>query len=228
MRIAEYCYINRHKFTQYKKPRKEIEQLRLLSGMRNRIISCHNQLAVALKESNKYVKKNTLQTIQGFCKDSLNSLKKDKVATEIAMLELIKSDEKLNRLFTIITSVHCVGKITAIQLLTTTNEFKKFDSPKKFACYCGVAPFEHTSGISVKGKSRVSGLANIKMKTSLHLAAIVAVKAKGELQDYYKRKVAEGKPKMSVINAIRNKIIHTVFACIKEDRLYQKRQPAIA
>jgi len=222
LRIAQYCYVNRHNFTQYEKPRSEIEQLRLLTGLRNRIISSHNKLSVSIKESKNYLKKNNAQTITAFCKNSLTSLKQDKITIENTMLEVIKSDERLNKLYKILTSIQCVGKITAIQLLVVTNEFKKFDSPRKFACYCGVAPFEHTSGTSTKGKTRVSRLANIKMKTTLHLSAIVAVKCKGELHDYFKRKVAEGKSKMSVINAIRNKLIHRIFACIREERLYQK------
>jgi transposase len=40
------------------------------------------------------------------------------------------------------------------------------------ACYCGVAPFEHTSGTSFKGKSRVSSFANKKLKKLLHLVAM--------------------------------------------------------
>ncbi|MEI3119031.1 MAG: transposase [Parabacteroides johnsonii] len=31
------------------------------------------------------------------------------------------------------------------------DNFQRFDNPRKFACYCGVAPFEHTSGISIRG-----------------------------------------------------------------------------
>ncbi|HWJ26388.1 MAG TPA: hypothetical protein VNS32_07575, partial [Flavisolibacter sp.] len=61
--------------------------------------------------------------------------------------------------------------------------------------------------------------------TALHLCSIVAIRWPGDLKDYYQRKVAEGKPKMSVLNAVRNKIIHRVFACIREDRLYQKERP---
>jgi transposase len=226
LRIAQYCYTNREKFRQFEAPRAEVEQLKLMSALRNRIISSQMQLLVALKGHKNYLKTKTSKTIDNLCKNSLLSLKEDKKAIEMAMLELIQSDEHLNRLFKILTSVHCVGKIIAIELLIVTNEFKKFDSPKKFACYCGVAPFEHTSGTSLKGKSRVSRLANIKMKSRLHLCAVVAIRCKGELYGYYQRKVAEGKPKMSVLNAIRNKIICRIFACVKEDRLYLKKKPA--
>ncbi|MCL2312923.1 MAG: hypothetical protein FWC41_10650 [Firmicutes bacterium] len=44
----------------------------------------------------------------------------------------------------------------------------------------------------------------------------------GELREYYLRKVAEGKNKMSVLNAIRAKIVLRMFAVIKENRQYEK------
>ncbi|WP_410523789.1 transposase [Phocaeicola massiliensis] len=48
-----------------------------------------------------------------------------------------------------------IGIINAIVLLCTTDNFQRFDNPRKFACYCGGAPFEHTSGISIWGKRRL-------------------------------------------------------------------------
>ena len=36
------------------------------------------------------------------------------------------------------------------------------------------------------------------------------------------KKVAEGKNKMSVINAVRNKLVLRMFAVIREDRLYER------
>ncbi len=56
------------------------------------------------------------------------------------------------------------------------------------------------------------------MKKLLHMAALSIVSGKGEMADYYHRKVEQGKNKMLVLNAVRNKIIHRVFACIREDR----------
>lgn len=42
------------------------------------------------------------------------------------------------------------------------------------------------------------------------------------MQTYFERKVAEGKNKMSVINAVRNKLIHRIFAVIRDDRTYEE------
>ena len=112
--------------------------------------------------------------------------------------------------------------ITAVNLITTTNEFLSITEAKKYACYSGVAPFEHSSGSSVRGKTKVSHMANKKTKTLLHLAALSAIQVKGEIKEYYKRKVEQGKNKMSVLNAVRNKIIQRVFACVKKDRFFEK------
>ena len=110
----------------------------------------------------------------------------------------------------------------AIEVIITTNEFKNFETAKQFACYSGVVSLEYSSGTSVRGKTRVSRMAKISVKTVLHMAALSAVSMKGELQDYFIRKVSEGKNKMSVINAIRNKLILRIFACIKNNRPYEK------
>ena len=51
---------------------------------------------------------------------------------------------------------------------------------------------------------------------------MAAIRAKGELQDYYHRKVKEGKNKMLVLNAVRNKLIHRVYAVVARGEKYDK------
>jgi transposase len=49
---------------------------------------------------------------------------------------------------------------------------------------------------------------------------MAAIQWNDELKQYYERKVAEGKNKMSVINAVRNKLVHRIFAVLRDDREY--------
>lgn len=99
--------------------------------------------------------------------------------------------------------------------------FKDINCAKQFACYSGVAPYQYGSGTSIRGKTRVSHMANKTMKTLLHsMAALVATSCNAEIKIYYERKVAEGKNKMLVLNAVRNKLIHRIFACVKQNRLF--------
>ncbi|WP_461126902.1 hypothetical protein [Spirosoma aerophilum] len=51
---------------------------------------------------------------------------------------------------------------------------------------------------------------------------MAAIRGKGELQDYYQRKVKEGKKKMLVLNAIRNKLIHRIYAVVERGEKYDK------
>ena len=54
------------------------------------------------------------------------------------------------------------------------------------------------------------------------MCALGAIGRKGELHDFYERKVSQGKNKMSVINAVRNKLIHRIFAVVRDGVMYQK------
>ncbi|MDR0667887.1 MAG: transposase, partial [Prevotellaceae bacterium] len=85
------------------------------------------------------------------------------------------------------------------------------------------APFKYDSGSSVRSRCRVSQRADKSIKALLHMAAlIVSTRMKGELHDYYERKVAEGKNKMLVLNAVRAKLVYRMFAVIKNDAPYEK------
>ncbi|MBK6828252.1 MAG: transposase [Chitinophagaceae bacterium] len=50
-----------------------------------------------------------------------------------------------------------------------------------------MAPFKHESGTSIRGRSRVSHLANKEIKTVLNLAAFCAIRFNQELKIYYEK-----------------------------------------
>jgi len=56
----------------------------------------------------------------------------------------------------------------------------------------------------------------------LHMAAMNAITFNEEIKAYYQRKVAEGKNPMSVLNAVRFKLICRIFSVIKRNEEYQK------
>ena len=119
-----------------------------------------------------------------------------------------------------------IGKITALLLICFTNEFKSFNTARELACYCGVVPFEYTSGKSVRSKPKVHYMANKKLKKQLHMCALSSTMHNPEMKIYFNRKVEEGKNKMLILNNIRNKLIHRICACVKENRPYEVRQAA--
>lgn len=221
VRIAQYACKNQAELRLWQPKRQVIQQLKHLSALRNRVINARKQLSVALNETSGF-DKAAASDCKKLCKASLKSLGEDIKRIELRIDQVIASDEELKRLFSIVTSVQGIGKITATEIIITTNEFKDITDPGKFACYSGVAPFEYSSGSSLRGKPRVSHKANKTMKSLLHMAALVAINYNTDLKAYYQRKVEQKKNKMLVINAVRNKLIWRIFACVKNNRSYQK------
>ena len=221
-RIAQYAYKNRESVRLWKPTRGLITQLQRLTSLRDRLLASKNSLEVALAEEKLFSDKATYQLLSKHSRRSLEALHKDLQGVEKQLQQLIDSDEHLSELFNQLTSIPGIGPVTASELIITTNEFKDFDSAKKLACYAGVAPFEHSSGKSVRGKTRVSHQANKRLKTLLHLAAMRTVRLPNKFSQYYQRKVQEGKNKMAVLNAVRNKLLHTLFACVKHNQKYDE------
>lgn len=221
-RIALYAFTNRYNVRLWKPRREVVNLLSELLTLRTRLIKTKNALQVPLKEQKAFSDKSIYHLLKNKSMPVIKVLEKQIIQMDSLIKETIKQDETLHQLFQNISSVDGVGMITAVHIIVATNEFLCINDPKKFACYSGIAPFEHSSGTSIRGKNRVSQRANKRVKTILHLSAMGAIRKKGELQDYYKRKVEEGKNKMSVLNAVRNKIIHRVFACARENRRYEK------
>ncbi|SOD17639.1 IS110 family transposase [Pedobacter xixiisoli] len=221
-RIARYLLKSRDELLLRQVKRPIILELTRLTALRERLISVQTSLRTPLGEETSFIQKTASDVNKKLCEGTLSSLANDIIGIEDYIRKLWKSDERLNRLMAIITSLKGVGDVTALKIILTTNEFLDINDHKKFACYCGVAPFEYKSGTSVRLRTRVSKHSNRQMKSLMHTCAVSAKRFDPELASYFHRRtVVDGKPKMSVINAIRFKMLARIFTCVREDRLFQ-------
>lgn len=173
----------------------------------------------------KQNKKADLSDQLTMLEEKLNSCLKQIKEIEDKMKDAIASESSVKKNFDLLTSIVGVGLIVATVLLTTTSNFTKFSNNRQYACYCGIAPFEHSSGTSIRGKTKVSKEASIKIKTIINSAANSAQQHDKQLKSYTKRKLEEGKNKWTVKNAVRNKIIARCFAVIRRGTPYVNLQP---
>jgi transposase len=134
---------------------------------------------------------------------------------EKEMEGLIKADNKMKNNYKLSKSVKGVGKILAIQMLLHTHNYSRFGQWRQFSAYCGLVPYPYQSGTSINGRRKIHAISDVKMKSLLSMSAISAIQHDPELKIYYKKRVEEGKPKMVVLNIIRNKIVSRVFATVK-------------
>ena len=222
IRIADYAKRHQDKAKIQIVEDYTLESIRALSGERELFI----------KERAKY--KTNIKDLKGFMDEKLYNARSRRLKKQVDSLtklikeidkqihELLESSEKLSEQKSILTSVDGIGEQVAIHTIIATRAFTKFNSGRKFACHVGVAPFAFESGTSQRSRRKVSFRANIDLKKLFHMAALSAVKMKGEFRDYFERKVAEGKNKMTVINAVRAKLINRIFALIRDNRKNEK------
>ena len=226
-RIAEYAFRFRDQMRLWQPPRAVLQKLAALSALRQRFLLVRQQLQQPITEQEGFVDVALQKQLAKNCQASFNAINADLESVERQIDELIQKDDRLKALFDWITSVPGVGPATATEVIVATDEFKAISDPKKLACHAGVAPFEYKSGSSVRGKTRVNQHARLRLKSVFHLGAMSAIRMKGELRTYYQRKVGEGKNKMSVLNAVRNKLIHRVCSVVHRGQNYDKNYPLV-
>ena len=222
-RIAVYCSKNLEKMRLWKPMDTTIEKIKNLASLRDRLVETQKRLITPINEFEDVGNIEMAKLLRKTIKKSIDAIEKDLKSTEAKIMEVVNADENLKQLYKIITSVIGIGFVTAINLIIHTNGFTIMNDCRKLACYCGVAPFEYSSGTSIRGKTKVHYMANKKLKCNLHMASLSAVKLDIDLKIYYERKVAEGKNKMSVLNAVKNKLLARVVACVNKQEEYVKK-----
>lgn len=222
VRIATYSLDFQRKARLWKPTPKNIERLGLLISHRDRMVKYLMSLRNTLNEEIGFVDKDLHLEMAELSEAPLEALKQAIKEFDAQIEALLTSDVALARQAEIVKSLPGFGQVITSKLIQITQGFTRLNTPRQLACFAGVAPFEHSSGTSLKGRTRVSHLANKDLKKMLHLAALVTIRKGNVMHTYFQRKVAEGKNKMSVINAIRNKLIHILLACVKNDTIYSK------
>ncbi|PBQ34694.1 IS110 family transposase [Sphingobacteriaceae bacterium] len=225
-RIARYAMTNNDRAVLVKLSGTTLQKLKDLLSNRERLSKAYQSIRISIQEL-KLVDLSMGKELEKLNSTALKGLLTCKKKVEGRMEELINQDEELKRLYSLISSVKCVGKVLATELLIYTNAFTRMENVRQLACYCGVAPFEHSSGTSVRGRTGTSNFANMHLKSTLHMAAISALRYVPDIKQYYERKVTEGKHKMTVINSIRNKLIKRVMAVVKRGTPYQENYSKI-
>jgi transposase len=212
-RIARYGLEKRDILVAEKELNKTLERLKMLHSARSLLVKQRASLICAVKEVQELLKQSDLiiKSYLHLINDYSTQIKK----IEAEMTDLIKKDLSVNQNFKLLKTIKGVGNIVAIAMIVKTRNFTMFPNARKFACYCGTAPFEYYSGKSIRRKTRISHLADKKMKTLLDQSAKTAIQYDKELKTFYERRIDIGKSKKSTINIVRNKIIYRMFAVIK-------------
>lgn len=212
--IAKYSWQNKEDIKLSVAPSKKLIELQRLLALREQLVKQQTALKNQYEGMKSIVNDVTMDKCMQFIVETLVHLAIQIKKVEQEMDLLIKQDEQLQKNYKLCKSVKGIGQVLAIQMILHTQNFTSFDCWRKFSAYCGLVPYPYQSGTSIHGKNRIHPISDRKMKSLLSMASISAIRADKELKAYYQRRVEEGKPKKSVINMVRNKIVARVFATV--------------
>lgn len=220
-RIAQYGFEKQKTLRIEPAPNETLKKLKLLHSTRSKLVSQRAGLIVTVQEYQKVLQLKKSDLALSSQLRIIKTLDLEIIRLDDAIKAIIETDEMINNNYRLQQSIKGVGKVLALAMIIKTGNFTRFVNSRKFASFCGTAPFEHRSGTSIRGRTKVSHLADKSIKTLLDLSAKSAIQYDKELREYYLKRIATGKAKMSTINNVRNKILHRIFAVINRQTPYQ-------
>lgn len=118
----------------------------------------------------------------------------------------------------LLTSIPGIGNLTAGRLLAELRDIRAFESARHLAAFVGVTPRQHTSGSSVRRKSRISKQGNARLRAALYLPAVAAKRYNPLVRALAERLRARGHCEMSIIVAAMHKLLHLAYGVLKSGR----------
>lgn len=128
----------------------------------------------------------------------------------------------------LLTTIDGIGPQTAARLITEVGDFSRFANAGKLAAYVGAIPGLKHSGKHRPSRAPMTTLGNARLRASLWMPLLTAVRRNAWLRAFYQRLIAAGKlPKVALIASMR-KLLHAVFSVATHRRPFIPRLPEVA
>jgi transposase len=214
--IARYCEYavstGDYKKKSYQPKGKDYEAIQ-------RLVTRCDQLEKSKTQENNHleasVNKQTSRSIKRLQKAINNEI--DRVKKYIA--DIVKKNECLSQQVKLLTSINGIGERTAWSILAYIGNINFFSSSKQIASYAGLTPKIIQSGTSID-KSSLSKLGHKRLRKSLYMPALVAIRYNPILKLVYERLVNNGKPKKVAIIAVMRKLLILSYGVLKSGKTF--------
>ncbi|WP_158712820.1 IS110 family RNA-guided transposase [Parabacteroides pacaensis] len=209
--IAEYAFRYHDKAKGYNPQPKSIQKLKAW-------LKAHDYL-----RGIKVSLQNLLQSmpvVPGTLQETLEDIVAQLKQTDKKIRELLKKEDEFSMNASLMMSVPGISCISTAAILVDTCNFTRFTNPRKYATHTGCVPHKHDSGTTIHRKPQVSKASNRYINSLLTQGAVSLITHNQEIKEYVIKKKKEGKHTGCIINNIRNKIIHRLFAVIREQKSF--------
>ncbi|MEH7393466.1 IS110 family transposase [Bacillus sp. JJ1474] len=153
----------------------------------------------------------------------------------LSMLEdeidaLAKSIEE----YEIIRSIPGVGEKIAATIISEIGEIERYNHPKKLVAFAGIDPTVFESGTFKGTQNRITKRGSSRLRQTLYMAVKCAIRdcrkqkttdeiipRNKRLRAFYDKKREEGKPYKVALIACANKLLHWIYALLKNKSVFQ-------
>ncbi len=140
--ISRYGWYRRDELQPMKPVSEEQQQLQQLMAYRDKLVADKSSYQSRLKELQQQLGSDLNARIISSTRCVMDVLEVEIKDIELEIEQLLRKDDNLQTNYQLIRTVKGVGFVSAVHLLIVTANFTRFNDPRKFACYCGVAPFK--------------------------------------------------------------------------------------
>ncbi|PAE32001.1 IS110 family transposase [Bacillus sp. 7884-1] len=136
--------------------------------------------------------------------------------------------------YNIIKSIPGIGEKIAATIISEIGEIDRFTDPKKLVAFAGVDPSVFESGKFTATKNRITKRRSSRLRHALYMAVRCAIRdcrksktsneiipQNKKLREFYDKKRKEGKPFKVAVIACVNKLLHWIFALLKNKTTFQ-------
>lgn len=127
-----------------------------------------------------------------------------------------------------LTTISGIGNILAAALLGEIGDIRRFRNAKALVAYAGLDPSVIQSGEFTAKKAHLSKRGSTHLRRAVWLAASAATRNDPAFRELLKRKIAEGKPYHVALGAVANKLLHVIYAVLRDNKPYYPLKVALA
>jgi transposase len=149
----------------------------------------------------------------------------DTLSDQIGTLErrietYVAQNAELKRQTDLLVTIPGIGSQTAATVLAELGDVTRFESARAVAAFAGLTPSHHSSGTSVRRRTRLSKLGNGRLRKALFFPAMVAMRHNEVVRTFAGRLLDRGKAKMAVVGASMRKLLHICYGVLRNGQAF--------
>jgi transposase len=157
--------------------------------------------------------KAAIQSVKAMCQ----FIDKQLLSVQHKITDIVNSNRQLNEQVQLLTSIKGIGHKTAWAILAYMGDVSLFNNAKQISSYAGLNPSIEQSGTSIN-RSRLSKMGCARLRKSLYMPALVAVRYNPLMMALYNRLQAKGKPKKVALVAVMRKLLVLAYGVLKSGK----------